>query len=293
MNYNRYNVGKNVLGPTITQPQPLRPSGPVCEETDLCKLKTFSHTSGSIKSNTISANSIKLTNNGLPIDIADTLDKSSAKINSIDNSMTMKHRSYDQKLGNYDQKLGNYDQKLSNHDQKLVSHDQRLSNHDQNYNNITDTMARTYDDLAGKINDTRIFLMQQISQHVPSPQAIQQIQQQIQPQMQQQIMQQVQEYANVLRQEQQRSLEQQKTQILSQINTMITNMINPIMTKVENHDSVIRNLLIADEQIMQGNATMFREQAAKNASYEQRLLTLEQKVSGIESLIRRNAVTWR
>ena len=81
MNYNRYNVGSKMMDLSPKQPQPLRPSGPICEQTDLCKLKTFSHTSGSI-----TANSIKITDklSGTPpIDLLDTINGFGSNISTL------------------------------------------------------------------------------------------------------------------------------------------------------------------------------------------------------------------
>lgn len=158
-----YSKSKLLLQPNQLQPkkpQPLLPNGPLCDHDNLCVLNTL--TSGNIKTNTISANSIKLTgtNNGEQVDIAEMLARSLDKINIIDNSMMNKHMRYDVSISNLNSELRRQDQKLSSYEGRIT--------------NITRDLSEKLDvqTFSNEISSLREQLLQQLQQQVQQVQQL-------------------------------------------------------------------------------------------------------------------------
>jgi chromosome segregation ATPase len=183
-------VQSNQLQPK--QPFPLLPSGPLCDHDNLCVLNTL--TSGNIKTNSISANNIKVPwkSAGEQVDLTEMLKKSLVSIEDIKNSIgnlnnrvvnqnrqieTMNIEQIKQQVAQLYQKIveiesinnrvSNIETRIDNRAEELnrsitninnwlTRHEQTLSNIEGSLSNINQRLSRTvdYDTFSEQLSST-------------------------------------------------------------------------------------------------------------------------------------------
>ena len=171
-----YSKSKLLLQPNQLQPkkpQPLLPNGPLCDHDNLCVLNTL--TSGNIKTNTISANSIKVPgqNPREQIDLTEMLKGSlgniediKMSIGSLNNRVITQKRDIQTQIQQLNQKLleieassrsisnleillnnstDELNRRISNINNLLVRHDQTISSFESSLSTINQRLGQKVD----------------------------------------------------------------------------------------------------------------------------------------------------